>query len=95
MSCGKPHARDCAEILAKLYLFLDNEIDNASCVEIRDHLIECAPCLAKYDTDRVVKDLVARSCWELAPEPLRDRVLMSIRSVDVQLSRSEFRPHQP
>jgi mycothiol system anti-sigma-R factor len=94
MSCGKPHARDCAEILAKLYFFLDNEIDDASCVEIREHLLECAPCLAKYDVDRVVKDLVARSCCELAPEPLRDRVLTSIRSVHVELNRGEFRPHQ-
>ena len=95
MSCGKPHAHDCSEILAKLYLFLDNEIDHASCVDIRDHLIECAPCLAKYDLDRVVKDLVARSCCELAPEPLRDRVRMSIRSVQVDITRGQFRPGQP
>ena len=94
MSCGKPHAHDCSEILAKLYLFLDNEIDHASCVDIRDHLIECAPCLAKYDLDRVVKDLVARSCCELAPEPLRDRVRTSIRSVHVQFSSHELGPDQ-
>lgn len=92
MSCGKPHAHDCSEILANLYLFLDNEIDEASCAEIRQHLIECGPCLAKYDLDRLVKDLVARSCCELAPEPLRDRVLWSIRSVSVQITSTEFRP---
>lgn len=91
MSCGKPHAHDCAEILANLYLFLDNEINEASCAEIRAHLIECGPCLAKYDLDRVVKDLVARSCWELAPEPLRDRVLLSIRSVSVQITTTDIR----
>jgi len=88
MSCGKPHARDCAEILAKLYLFLDNEVDEASCAEIREHLIECGPCLQQYDLDRVVKDLVARSCGELAPEPLRERVLMSIRSVSLQITQT-------
>ncbi len=91
MSCGKPHAQNCADILANLYLFLDNEIDDASCAEIREHLIECGPCLAKYDLDRVVKHLVARSCSEPAPQPLRDRVLLSIRSVSVQITTTNIR----
>lgn len=86
MSCGKPHAHDCAEILAQLYLFLDHEIDDASSAEIQQHLDECHPCLEMYDLDRVVKSLVARSCrCEEAPEPLRERVLYSIREVQVQL----------
>jgi mycothiol system anti-sigma-R factor len=85
MSCGKPHAHDCAQILAQLYLFLDREIDEASGVEIEEHLKECHPCLEKYDLDRIVKALVARSCCEEAPQPLRERVLFSIREVQVQL----------
>jgi mycothiol system anti-sigma-R factor len=86
MSCGKPHAHDCAEILAQLYLFLDHEIDDASCTEIEQHLHECHPCLEMYDLDRVVKALVHRSCGhEAAPQPLRERVLVSIREVQVQL----------
>jgi mycothiol system anti-sigma-R factor len=86
MSCGEPHAHDCAEILAQLYLFLDHEIDDASSVEIQQHLDECHPCLEMYDLDRVVKALVARSCkCEEAPQPLRERVLYSIREVQVQL----------
>jgi len=86
MGCGRPHARDCADVLADLYLFLDNEADDASGAEIRQHLIECGPCLAKYDLDRIVKHLVARSCCDPAPEPLRQRVLLSIRSVQVQIT---------
>jgi mycothiol system anti-sigma-R factor len=85
MSCGKPHAHDCAQILAQLYLFLDREIDDASGAEIEEHLEECHPCLEKYDLDRIVKALVARSCCEEAPKPLRERVLFSIREVQVQL----------
>jgi mycothiol system anti-sigma-R factor len=86
MSCGKPHSHDCAEILAQLYLFLDHEIDDASCAEIEQHLEECHPCLEMYDLDRVVKALVHRSCGhESAPEPLRQRVLVSIHEVQVQL----------
>lgn len=97
MSCGKPHAHDCAEILAQLYLFLDHEIDAASSTEIEEHLDECHPCLEMYDLDRVVKALVARSCGcEEAPQPLRERVLFSIREVQVQLgSPMEMRIDRP
>lgn len=96
MSCGKPHAHDCAEILAQLYLFLDHEIDEASCTEIEQHLDECHPCLEMYDLDRIVKALVARSCSEAAPPPLRERVLFSIREVQVQIgSPVEMRIDRP
>jgi mycothiol system anti-sigma-R factor len=77
---------DCADVLASLYLFLDSEIDVASSAEIRRHLDACAPCLSEYDLEKVVKALVARSCRERAPEPLRDRVLLSIRQVHVQIT---------
>jgi len=76
---------DCTDVLASLDLFLDAEIDTASDAEIRHHLEQCAPCLSEYDLERVVKALVARSCRERAPQPLRDRVILSIRQVHVQL----------
>ncbi len=85
MGCGSAPDHECDEVLAKLYLFLDSEIDDASCSDIRQHLDECAPCLQAYDLDRLVKSLVARSCCEQAPKPLRERVLLSIRSVQVQI----------
>jgi mycothiol system anti-sigma-R factor len=96
MSCGNPHARDCAEVLAQLYLFLDHEIDDASCADIQEHLDECHPCLEKYDLDRIVKALVQRSCAsEEAPPPLRERVLYSIREVQVQLGAPVDLPFDP
>ena len=27
MSCGEPHETDCTEVLAEVWLFLDNECD--------------------------------------------------------------------
>ncbi len=77
---------DCIDVLASLDLFLDAEIDQASDADIRRHLDECAPCMSEFDLERVVKALVARSCAERAPQPLRDRVVLSIRQVHVQLS---------
>ena len=86
MSCGKPHDTDCTEILDRMFSFIDNELADADCSEIQHHLDECGPCLAKYDLERTVKTLVSRSCTEVAPDGLRDRVLLSIRQVQVKIT---------
>ena len=83
MSCDGP---DCEKALANLYLFIDEEIDTASCAEIQVHIDECSDCLGVYDLERVVKSLVSRSCSETAPQPLREKVLLSIRTVQVQIT---------
>jgi mycothiol system anti-sigma-R factor len=86
MSCGKPHDTDCTEILDRMFSFIDNELAGADCAEIQHHLDECGPCLARYDLERTVKSLVARSCSEVAPEGLRQRVQLSIRQVQIEIS---------
>lgn len=83
MSCGRPHDKDCSDVLEELFLFLDNELDSASKSDVQRHLEECAPCLAEYGLEQVVRALVARSCGEHAPERLRQRVLVHIRQVNV------------
>lgn len=85
MNCDGP---DCEKALESLYLFLDREIDTASCDEIQAHIDDCTDCLTMFDLERLVKQLVSRSCVERAPEPLRQRVLYSIRTVTVQISES-------
>jgi mycothiol system anti-sigma-R factor len=87
MSCGKPHETDCAEILDRVYLFLDRELDApGSYAVVEQHLEECAPCLRKYDLERLVRVLVKRSCAaEHAPAELRQRVLSRIQQVRVEI----------
>jgi mycothiol system anti-sigma-R factor len=77
---------DCADYLERIVYFLDNELDEADCSEVQVHLDECGPCLEKYDLQRTVKQVVARSCHERAPEGLRDRVRVQIRAVQVQIT---------
>ena len=86
MSTSDPCASsegNCAEVLARMVFFVDNELDDADCATIQQHLDDCGPCLADFDVERAVKALVARSCCETAPEELRDRVRVSIRQVHV------------
>jgi len=76
---------DCTKALENLYVFLDQEIDTASCAEIQQHIEECASCLSEFDVERVVKSLVQKSCAERAPETLHERIQFAIRTVEVRL----------
>ncbi len=78
--------QDCADYLERIVYFLDNELDDADCDAVRVHLDSCNPCLAKYDLQRTVKSVVARSCSEQAPLELRERVRIQIREVQVRIT---------
>ncbi len=86
MSSQEQLPTDCSEVLNRVFFFIDNELDQADCSEIQQHLDECGPCLARYDLERTVKTLVARSCAEVAPDGLRQRVKLSIRQVQIEIS---------
>ena len=77
---------DCADYLERIVYFLDNELDEADCSAVQMHLDECGPCLEKYDLQRTVKTVVARSCSEAAPNDLRQRVMVQIRQVQVRIT---------
>jgi mycothiol system anti-sigma-R factor len=80
---------ECADYLERIVYFLDNELDEADCSAVRVHLDECGPCLEKYDLQRTVKAVVARSCSsEAAPSELRARVMVQIREVQVRITES-------
>jgi len=91
MSCGDPHETPCDEVLEKVYLYLDAETEAEDHEHIRIHLDECAPCLRKYGLEQIVMKLVARSCKETAPADLRERVLLKIQQVRVEIEQVEFR----
>lgn len=80
-----PGGKDCSEVLGRVSFFIDNELDQADQGQIQAHLDDCGPCLAKYDLERTVKALVARSCSETAPAGLRQRVLLSLQLTQTQI----------
>ena len=82
MSCGKPHEVPCSEVLARLYSYLDHEIEDQGYDQIREHLDECGPCLREYGLEDAVKRLVHKCCGsETAPSELRAKVLVRIQAV--------------
>ncbi len=89
MSCGDPHATPCSEVLDAVYLYLDGEQGSH---EIRQHLDECGPCLRQYGLENAVKALVARCCGsDPAPIDLRERVLVRIQQVRLEIDHVEYR----
>ena len=87
MSCGKHHDTDCAEIIGRVYEYLDGEMTGGEAYEqIRVHLHECGPCLREYGLEEAVKALVRRSCRDYAPEDLRRKVLLRLTQVRIELN---------
>lgn len=76
----------CADYLERIVYFLDNELGDDDVIAVRLHLDHCGPCLERYDVQRAIKSLVARSCSESAPDALRQRVLFSIRQVHIEIT---------
>lgn len=93
MSCGSPHDLDCAAALERVYLYLDNEMPDEDCAELRRHIEDCAPCLREYGLEQQFKALVARSCeCNETPPDLRTKLLGKLREVRVEMLQVEYRP---
>ena len=91
MSCGKPHDVPCSEVLARVYAYIDGEIEDAGYAQIREHLDECGPCLREFGLEEAVKRLVAKHCGcDPVPSELRSKVLVRIRQVQAEIELIEL-----
>jgi anti-sigma factor (TIGR02949 family) len=84
MSCGDRHELDCSQALDHLDEFLDGEVGPADHALIARHLQECGHCHKEYDVECIVKSIVARSCCQVAPATLRDRLVAELARVRIQ-----------
>ena len=82
----EPSNEECADFLERIVRLIDNELEEGDCAIVRAHIDGCSPCLERYDLQRTVKALVARSCSERAPAELRDRVRIQIQSIQVSIT---------
>jgi mycothiol system anti-sigma-R factor len=84
-----PSAAECADYLEQIVFFIDNELAEADCSAVRKHLDTCNPCLEKYDLQRTMKAVVARSCSEVAPIDLRNKVMLRLQQMRVEITSTE------
>jgi mycothiol system anti-sigma-R factor len=85
----EPTAAECADYLEQIVFFIDNELAEADCSAVREHLDTCNPCLEKYDLQRTIKAVVARSCAEVAPTELRSKVMLRLQQVRVEITTTD------
>jgi mycothiol system anti-sigma-R factor len=90
MSCGEPHETDCSQVLAEVWLFLDNECDGRQRQLLAQHLDECRGCLAEYGLEEKLKKLLATKCGgEQAPAALREQIRTAVlREAEVTVAES-------
>ena len=90
MSCGNPHDTECSEVLARIYSYLDGELDQSGSPDIAQHLDECGPCLKEYGLEEAVKKLVRKHCGcDPVPRDLRAKVLDRIKKVQAGLAEAD------
>jgi mycothiol system anti-sigma-R factor len=53
---------DCQEVLRRIELYLDGELDDVLRVEIEEHLVLCGPCTHHSDFQRGLKALLRAKC---------------------------------
>lgn len=75
---------DCAEVVLRLFEYVDNEAGPEDRVSIKAHLDACGSCLREYERDLLLKSLVRRACGtEPAPRQLRMQIMSRITTVTV------------
>ncbi|HVU60924.1 MAG TPA: mycothiol system anti-sigma-R factor [Mycobacteriales bacterium] len=92
MSCGNPHEVDCVEIFHRVDVYLAQDYDETTCIEVRQHLEECRPCLERFDLYEDVKKLVGRCCGgEVASVEFKQRLRAKLAEVEVEVTTRETR----
>ncbi|GGF26100.1 zf-HC2 domain-containing protein [Subtercola lobariae] len=71
----------CSKAKAELEEYLHNELASTDAADIREHMSGCTDCSSELHVGLVLTEAVQRACKEVAPEQLRDQVLLSIRTI--------------
>lgn len=69
----------CAEVLAQLLVYLDNEVDETTDADIEAHLHECRECYSRAEFEKRLRRKVAESGTVKAPEDVRKRLQAMIK----------------
>ena len=71
---------DCNDTLRELYQFLDGELTDESREHIRVHRDDCSPCLAAFDFQAELRQVIRNRCTDQVPTDLRDRIARAIEA---------------
>ncbi len=64
----------CKEVLDQLFDYLDSEVNSSTNSEIEQHLERCHDCFSRVAFERRLRERIAGSGHQQAPEKLRRRI---------------------
>jgi len=71
----------CDKAKAELEEYLHHELESKDAADIAEHVANCVECESEHRVGVVLTLAVQRACREIAPEDLRDQVLVRIREM--------------
>jgi anti-sigma factor RsiW len=77
MSNDRHDHRHCLELFEKLSEYLDNELDEATCRDIEEHIKECIPCFICLQT---LKRTIAL-CKQAGEKPIPEEFSRKLNQV--------------
>lgn len=79
-----PGGIDCADVVAQLYEYIDEELDAEMLSRIREHLRLCKRCFPRYDFEKAFLRFLAQQGRLSAPPELRRRIFRDILKQESQ-----------
>ena len=73
---------DCQETKRHVHEYLHNELSDTEIDEITAHLANCDSCEGDYDFENLFNSVIQRSCDEVPPQELGQRILSRIRDIN-------------
>ena len=64
----------CADVLSKLYAYLDNEVDAPTEAFIDEHIHECRECFSRAEFEKALRKRVASTVEVSTPDETRSRL---------------------
>ena len=76
---------DCQETKRHVHEYLHNELTEIEITEITAHLAGCDSCEGDYDVENALNGAITRSCGEVPPQELAERILAQIRELQKEI----------
>jgi len=80
--CGGSHDHQhCLEMFKRLSEYLDNELDELTCIEIERHVKECVPCFSCLQTLKRTVDLCKQTANKPVPREFSEKLKEMIQNM--------------
>jgi anti-sigma factor (TIGR02949 family) len=68
----------CDQVIARLWEYIDGELEPSRAAEVSAHLKLCERCFPQYDYQRAYREFIRRTRGEAVPSGLRRRIFEMI-----------------